>query len=475
VKNRNFYFNFCCGVAFFILLFILANPGYALTVIGDDGAIVYFNDKLVGTIKGHQLSFDAQIPGTLKLVKPGYIPFEKMITEDATVVVNLVLPAYLNIVVSPTDSTIYIDGDMIARGSTKVSLKPGEHVIKVSAPGFTEKDVNVYLNPYEEKKIDITLKNTVTLTLDTSKRIENAFLNFDKIVLPTTLEVQPGRYRLILPTNFVNYIQEIEIPAVDNYKFSVDSRQYKVLTVLGKPENATVKVGSDFYNAPGEIRLVNGKYDVQVISPGYKNFSTTILLESDQVLYYTLEPIEQIDVLLDGTNTTVEFDGFSQELLVKRLMFTTIKQMTKDSEISEESVVWFGFSDGTLKDIPKSIPVALSQGIQVAINGIVHSGPTVIQVPSKQVIRVLRGANSEELIAEKPLVLDSAESCLVNIFSRSVLDVFVNGTYIGRTPIYLANLPKGTYTFVFKKGESELYKEDVYIENGKINEIRVDK
>ncbi|HOL03233.1 MAG TPA: PEGA domain-containing protein, partial [Fervidobacterium sp.] len=299
--------------------------------------------------------------------------------------------------------------------------------------------------------------------------------NFDKIVLPATLEVQPGRYRLILPTDFVNYIQEIEVPAVDNYKFSVDSRQYKSLTILGKPENATVKVGSDFYKAPGEIRLVNGKYDIQVSSPGYKNFNTTILLESDQVLYYTLEPIEQIDVLLDGTNTTVEFDGFSQELLVKRLMFTTIKQMTKDSEISEESVVWFGFSDGTLKDIPKSIPVALSQGIQVAINGIVHSGPTVIQVPSKQVIRVLRGANSEELIAEKPLVLDSAESCLVNIFSRSVLDVFVNGTYIGRTPIYLANLPKGTYTFVFKKGESELYKEDVYIENGKINEIRVDK
>lgn len=475
MKNRNFYFNFCYGVVLFVLLFILANPGYALTIIGDDGAIVYYNGQLVGTIKGHQLSFDAQIPGALKLIKPGYIPFEKMVTQDGTIVANLVLPAYLNIVVLPTDSTIYIDGEMIANGSTKVSLKPGEHVIKVSAPGFAEKDVKVYLNPYEEKRIDITLKNTVTLTLDTSKRIENAFLNFDKIVLPTTLEVQPGRYRLILPTDFVNYIQEIEVPPVDNYKLSVDSRQYKLLTILGKPENALVKVGSDFYNVPGEIRLVNGKYDIQVSSPGYKNFNTTILLENDQVLYYTLEPIEQIDVLLDGTNITVEFDGFSQKLLVKRLMFTTIKQMTKDSEASEENVVWFGFSDGTLKDIPKSIPVALSQGVQVAINGIVHSGPTVIQVPSKQVIRVLRGANSEELIAEKPLVLDSAESCLVNIFSRSVLDVFVNGTYIGRTPIYLANLPKGTYTFVFKKGESELYKEDVYIENGKINEIRVDK
>jgi len=164
VKNRNFYFNFCYGVVLFIFLFILANPGYALTVIGDDGAIVYFNDQLVGTIKGHQLSFDAQIPGILKLVKPGYVPFEKMVTEDATVVVNLVLPAYLNIVVSPTDSTIYIDGEVIANGSTKVSIIPGEHVIKVSAPGFTEKEVKVYLNPYEEKRIDITLKNTVTLT-----------------------------------------------------------------------------------------------------------------------------------------------------------------------------------------------------------------------------------------------------------------------------------------------------------------------
>jgi len=65
-------------LSFFIPSFsFLANPGYALTVIGDDGAIVYFNDKLVGTIKGHQLSFDAQIPGTLKLVKPGYIPLRR--------------------------------------------------------------------------------------------------------------------------------------------------------------------------------------------------------------------------------------------------------------------------------------------------------------------------------------------------------------------------------------------------------------
>lgn len=479
MKNRNFYFNFSCGVMLFIFLFISAISTYALTVIGDNGAIVYFNDKLIGTIKDTQLSFDAQLPGTLKLVKPGYIPFEKTVTEDGTVVVNLVLPAYLNIVVSPTDSTIYVDGEMLAKGNTKVSLRPGEHLVRVSAPGFTEKSVKVNLNPYEEKELAITLKTTVTLTLDTPKVIENAFFNFEKITLPATFEVHPGRYRLILPTDFVSFIQEIEIPAVDSYKFSVDSRQYKKLTVLGKPENATVEVNNDFYNTPAEIRLVNGKYDIRISSPGYKDFNTTLSFENDQVLYYTLEPKEQINMLLGGTDTTVEFDGFSQKSMVKRMWFTTIKKSSDNSQNSSESssgeIVWFGFSDGTLKNIPRSVPIALSRGVQLAVNGTVYNGPAIVQVLPKQVVRIVKGTSSDELIAESPTVLDSAESCLVNIFSKSVLDVFANDSYIGKTPIYLIDLPKGLYTFTFKKGESEVYRQDVSIENGKLNQIVVEK
>jgi len=470
-KSLSFIFHRNAFTFVFLLLFI--SFSYALTVVGENGSIVYYNEKLIGAIKDHQLSFEVQLPGVLKLVKPGYVPFEKLITEDGTVIANLALPAYLNISVEPADSMVYIDDKPVARNGTKISLEPGEHLIRITSPGFTEKIMSIYLNPYEEKELNVTLKTTVTLNLDSVKKIENVFFNFEKITIPTVLEVPPGKYRVVLPQDFVNLIQDFEVPSTDTYTFLVDSRQYKKITVLGKPENAIVKIGNDFYKSPVETKLVEGKYEVQISLDGYNDFSTQISLSNDLVLHYTLEPKEQISLLFDVPDVSVEFDGFNQEPLVKRLWFTTIKQLSSCGD--SESIIWFGFSDGTLKRLPKSIPIALGKGVQAVVNNTIHTGPGIIQVNPKQLVKVLRGLDVSELIAESPIVLDSTESCLVNIYSRSVLDVFVNDAYIGRTPIYLMDLPAGEYTFTFKKDGNEVHKQTVLIESGKLNEVKVNK
>jgi len=90
------------------------------------------------------------------------VPFEKILTEEATVTVELSLPSFLNVKVTPQNARVSVDGQLVevdtSSGTARLQINSGIHEIKAEAPGYVTKTVRVEINPYEEKDLEITLK-----------------------------------------------------------------------------------------------------------------------------------------------------------------------------------------------------------------------------------------------------------------------------------------------------------------------------
>lgn len=451
-----------------ILITCLSIISLALTVISEKGAIVYYNDSLIGTIKDNSLSFNATFPGFLKVVKPGYLPFEKEITEDGTVTAQLIFPSYLKINVFPENAEVYIN-DIKCTTDKVYMMKPGKYTIKVSASGFTTKTIELIINEKEEKTLDISLKRTVTLNIQSSKNISGVLFDGKFINVPTLLEVSPGKHWFILPNNFAEKIQEFNVPAVDNFSITINSQQVYNLQISGEPENAYVKLNDEIYKLPFAGDLVEGTYNVTIYAEGYKEEFRQLNLKNDTVVNYALEPVELYKFNFSEESYKVEFDGFQVDRLVRRTYFTTIKD-------TDGNIIWCGFSDGNLQNMPTTISILVNSDYQVTIGNQTYSGPAVLQVQRGQKINLYnRLTGTETITLEKFTVFDTTEKCLVNIYSKTNADVFIDGRYIGKTPIYLFTTNSGRHELVLRKNGQEIFRTGISIYRGKLNEIRIEK
>ncbi|ODN30705.1 PEGA domain-containing protein [Fervidobacterium thailandense] len=451
-----------------VLLLFLVSPLLALTIVGENGSIVYYNGKLIGVIKNGSLTFEATFPGILKVTKPGYVDFEKEVTEDGVVVVELSFPAYLNVSATPAAAKIYLDDILVGTGQAKVSTKPGRHRITVRADGYTEWSGEVQLSPFEEKRVEVNLKKTTTLKLVSDVQIEGALLNGQRVSVPGTYEVVPGTYKLELPVNYVTNRVLLEVPSINEYVYRVDSRRYFKLSVLGKPERAIVKINELVYTTPIEIFLAEGNYEVTISAPGYTGKTYTVKLLRDEYLVYNLEPLGETSTTKVAHNLVVEYDGFERERVVKKLWFTAIKN-------TDGEMIWFGFTDASIHNVPSTVPVAFARDFQLKIGEHTFKGPGIIQVPPATQVEYLTKDGYRTMSVKTLTVLDAPERCLVNIFSRSVLDVYINGNFVGRTPIYLLELPEGRYEVEFRLANTVFEKKLVTVSRGRLNEIKSEK
>ncbi|MGQ9856771.1 MAG: PEGA domain-containing protein [Fervidobacterium sp.] len=469
---------------FFLTFMMITLSVYSLTVEAPKGSIVFYNGKLIGTVKEKSISFEATFPGELKVTKPGYVPFEKIITEDGTITVNLQLPAFLNISFDPPNSIIYIDNEQISRegDSTNISLQisPGIHEIKVVAPDFMQKTVKVELSPYEKKFVEISLKRTVTMKLNSDKPVKGAILNNTILDLPTQVEILPGKYKLYLPNSFVKSIQEIEVPALDEYSINIDTTEYRKLSLNGKPEKAYVKIGNEIFKLPLESILPEGTYSVEIFADGFFPYRTVVDLKNDYTLFYSLQPKQELnatELLLNSSlyeSYEVLFDGYERKFLEKKPWLTSIRD--KKSENME--LVWVGFSDGSLKGLPSTVPIIITSKINLYYDNVVFQGPAIVQVEKESAVRftdtkgILEG---KEFIANSLTVIDETNRCLVNIYAEQISDVYWDNVFIGRTPIYLFVTTAGEHKVSFVKNGVTIETKTINVQPGVLNEIKLQR
>jgi len=469
--RKNVEFRSLFKLAFFIIA-LFSEITFSITVYAPKGSMVYYNDKLMGVVQKDSISFNAEFPGTLKVVKPGFVPFEKILTEEATVTVELSLPSFLNVKVTPQNARVSVDGQLVevdtSSGTARLQINSGIHEIKAEAPGYVTKTVRVEINPYEEKDLEITLKKTVTLKLVSEKNINNAILGGMIINLPSTIEVEPGKYKLYLPNTFLNSIQEFEVPFVDEYVYKVDSTQMFKLTIDGSPAGAYAWISGQIWKLPTTIVLPESSYDIRIFSQNYEDYKTKVELRKDTKIFYNLKPKLEVAQRTIDDSFVIEYDGYVRDRVVVKPWFTTIKD-------NEGNIVWYGFSDGSLKALPKTVPVLISKDMICMIGRTMFKGPTILQVTLGTNILFYdnRRAGSEEKIQVEGLtVIDTEDRVLVNVYSKDVCEVYWDDEFIGNTPIYFFVTSAGKHKLTFVRNGLKVNEQIVEAKQGQLNEFR---
>ncbi|QIV78196.1 PEGA domain-containing protein [Fervidobacterium pennivorans subsp. shakshaketiis] len=456
----------------FLLIALFSDLAFSLTVYAPKGSMVYYNDKFVGVVQKDSISFNAEFPGTLKVVKPGFVPFEKTLTDDATVTVELSLPSFLNLKVTPKNARVFVNGQLVEvdtfNGTARLQINSGVHEIKAEAPGYATKTLRVEINPYEEKDLEITLKRTVTLKLVSEKNIDNAILGGMLINLPSTIEVEPGKYKLYLPNIFLKSIQEIEVPFLDEYVYKVDSTQMFKLIIDGSPAGAYAWISGQIWKLPTTIVLPENSYDIRIFSQNYEDYETKVELRKDTKIFYNLKPKLEVSQRTVNNNYVIEYDGYVRDRVVVKPWFTTIKD-------NAGNIVWYGFSDGSLKNLPKTVPILISKDMICMVGTTIFKGPTILQVASGTNILVFdnRRAKSEERIqVEGPTVIDTEDRVLVNVYSKDVCEVYWDDEFIGNTPIYFFVTSAGKHKLTFVRNGLKVNEQIVDAKQGQLNEFR---
>jgi len=454
----------------FILIFETVFP---LTIIAPNGSMVYYNNKLMGTIEDTPLTINVNFPGELKVVKPGYVPFEQVVTEDGTITVSLVLPSMLSVKINPptvSSYDVYVNGKFYVKSNEPVlniQLGPGKHEIIIDAEGFLKKTTVVELLPGEIKSVEVNLKNTVTLRILSSVELKDVYFDYTKISIPTTIETTPGEHIVHLPANFVYNIQRFLIPKVDTYTININTTTYKKLRVFGQPSSAYVNILGSIYTSPLEKDLPEGVYEIEISAPGYKTNKISVDLRKDETVFFTLEPVENKQPLTHLEGYTILLDGFPVTFGSDTMKFTTI------TDNSTDVVVWYGISKGVFQSLPRTIPLIISEGVEVELANIVYKGPALLQIFPGSTILTNDGLKVQEIKVEKLTILDKPEKCIVNIYGskdNEHINVYWDGVFVGKTPIYFFITSQGEHNLTFRTSLGNI-ETKVFVEAGKVNEF----
>lgn len=451
---------FAVFVMFFVSMFLFAN----LTIITEPSAMVYWNGALIdvvpldGVLELENLDY----PGTLKIVKPGYAPYETLVSTDTILKVKLSLPSYIEVTSDPENVDVIVNGNFLGTSPDVFEVSSGELLLTFEKEGYISKKFKITLFPSQIKKIHVTLTKNVKLKLISNDVIE-ATIDGKYIKLPTTVEVLPGKHVLKLyGKDYIKTVQEIEVPAVEEYEYNVDETVYVNLYVYGYPENANVILNNISKTSPAIFKVIPGIYDIKIESDGFKTLKEKInVTTSSNTFMYNLSKN-----LISSVNNslTVFFDGYISEdnLVPKRLYFTKVVGDNKE---------WFGFTDGSIEEIPKSFSVIFTKDGYIEYKGVRYNSPVILNVNYDDTVKVVSNGKEESVIVKENKILDDPKSCAVNIYSKQVFDVKINGKFIGRTPIYLLSLPEGGYRMEFLKNGITIYEKNVEIKQGILNEI----
>ncbi|MFN3329114.1 MAG: PEGA domain-containing protein, partial [Fervidobacterium pennivorans] len=288
------------------------------------------------------------------------------------------------------------------------------------------------------------------------------------INLPSTIEVEPGKYKLYLPNIFLKSIQEIEVPFLDEYVYKVDSTQMFKLIIDGSPAGAYAWISGQIWKLPTTIVLPENSYDIRIFSQNYEDYETKVELRKDTKIFYNLKPKLEVSQRTVNNNYVIEYDGYVRDRVVVKPWFTTIKD-------NAGNIVWYGFSDGSLKNLPKTVPILISKDMICMVGTTIFKGPTILQVASGTNILVFdnRRAKSEERIqVEGPTVIDTEDRVLVNVYSKDVCEVYWDDEFIGNTPIYFFVTSAGKHKLTFVRNGLKVNEQIVDAKQGQLNEFR---
>ncbi len=252
--------------------------------------------------KGHQVTFNAGVPGavvyvdgvrieglltfilpgnhTVKITAPGY--------EDYVSTVNITAPFRVNAKLNPLGhlvtinagvpgAVIYVDGVIISGNS--ITVTPGRHTIRITAQGYQEYQDN--LNVLRPIVLAPELRQAgYQVVINTNVRNPDIYVD-NAAVRGNVVLLLPGNHSLrITAEGYQDYFTTLKVagPMTFNAQLAVAGFP---LTVNANVRGATVSVNNVAKgNVPYTEYLPPGTYMVVVSAPGYLSYAASVPLSA---------------------------------------------------------------------------------------------------------------------------------------------------------------------------------------------------
>jgi len=323
--------------------------------------------------------------------------------EPKRIFVELEPAACLSISGTPLDAKIFIDKDFKGFSPFNVeNLNVGEHDITIEATGFNilndkislKKGRNFYNYSLRKKSFTLTFESSPTGAM---MFLDEKFMGFT----PLSISVNYGKHSFRLKKDDLEWIKETTI--VSNKKIFVDLKRISTLILDAKQKDTFVKFNGELIELPTIVNPLEGAYKLVFVNPKY----------TDKIRYVILEggKIEKLTVDMRG-------EGY--------LNVVTLPQNVK--------VYWLGQKLGSSPLFMKKVPAG--KGIlRLVLNDDVEKD---VEIEIKD--------------GEYKSIYETVDR-MVNVHFTSIPDkcnVYVNGIFIGETPIDFALKPD-IYEVSYKK------------------------
>jgi len=198
--------------------------------------------------------------------------------------------------ITPADAVVYFDGRPADK--TLAGIKPGEHLVEVTAPNYQPFRERIKLDPGEKRKFPVSLQFIAgTLVLEYSPPEARVKLDGQKIdgSSPLRLQLVPGKEHLI----------ELDHPAYksESIKISIGPRQEVRRQLALKEKTYQLKVSSNPTDArvildgkavgttPLEIKEVgaSSSHRLEIEKAGYSTWATTLVHDGKDLREISVE------------------------------------------------------------------------------------------------------------------------------------------------------------------------------------------
>ncbi len=176
-----------------------------LSGVGD--AVYYINGKVVGRGNATVDLSTAMVEPPLASVKnitlvSNFTSVTLLVSYDAStntirfVVYPDTSPGYIVVTAYPPESEISVDGEVVGKGAANITLPPGSHTITISAFGYENRTITVFVTPRMRLKLSVKLDPLpVTLKLSSKPTEAYVYVNGEyKGKTPIVLKLPPGKY-----------------------------------------------------------------------------------------------------------------------------------------------------------------------------------------------------------------------------------------------------------------------------------------
>ena len=313
------------------------------------GAKVYVN----GSYKGETPLTLELLPGTytVKLTKEDYEDYTKTVEinpgETTTLSATLTPKfGYLTVYSSPSGAEVYVDGDYV--GTTPLEnykLSTGKHSVVVKKNDYQDYKTTVTIEPGKTKKLEVTLsKAPGTLKIASEPSGAKVYIGGDyKGKTPLTLNLAPGTYTVKLTMkDYEDYTTTVTLSPGDVKSLSITlTPKFGSLTVTSEPSGAEVYLDGDYVGTtPLEnYKLSTGEHEVKVKKSGYATFTKTITIKPGETtsMKATLPPLKAtLKITSEPSGAKVYVNGTYKGVTPLTLNLTpgtyTIKLSKEDHE-----------------------------------------------------------------------------------------------------------------------------------------------